>query len=109
MTLSEFVATRRWTDDIAAAAGIEGMVPDGPGYVYECDGLAWIAATDDDDEYTAALFGGGQCHGTLAECEEAVFASLVAFREDEAGATPDPFTLSERRLIAAHWAARWVS
>ena len=104
MTLADFVATRRWTDDIAAAAGIEGLVPDGPGYVYECDGLAWIAATDHDDEYTAELFGGGQCHGTLAECAEAVFASLVAFRED--GDLPhdphaDPLSLSERRLRAA--------
>lgn len=82
MTLSEFVATRRWADDISAAVGMEGIVPNWPGYVYECDGLAWIALTDADGEYTAELFGGGQCHGTLDECEEAVFSSMVAFRED---------------------------
>jgi hypothetical protein len=112
MTLSDFVASRRWTDDIATEVGMEGIIPNWPGYVYECDGLAWIALTDADGEYTAELFGGGQCHGTLAECEEAVFSSMLAFRED-VDAVDEPshaqhLTFSERRFFASQ-AVRWAS
>lgn len=107
MTLSDFVSSRRWTDDIEAATGLDGMAPDRPGYVYESDGLAWIACTDVDGEFVADLFGGGQCHGTLAECEDAVFDSMLLFWDEAEESPASSLNWAEREQFAAHIRFRW--
>ncbi len=110
MTLSDFVSSRRWADDIEAATGLDGLVPDRPGYIYEGDGTAWIASTDVEGEFVADLFGGGQCHGTLAECEYVVFESMRSFWEDaeEPSELASSFlNWAEREQFASQIRVRW--